>query len=108
MKNIKESFIHARNIEKILLDDLFSGEAFKKTENGFSNFFMIACLACNGADTYHLAELYSLAICDGSDCIQEVAFLANLEIVKGDRLTLEGEFQKMLALSTGAFDEAKD
>lgn len=105
MKNIKESFIHARNIEKLLLDGLFRGEAFEKTENGFSDFFMAACLACNGADTYRLAELYSLAITDGNDCIQEVAFLANLEIVKGDKLTLEGEFQKMLALSTGAFDE---
>ena len=105
MQNIKESFIHARNLEQLLLDDRFSGESFKKTENGFSNFFMIACLACNGADTYHLAELYSLAICDGSDCIQDVIFLANLELAKGEKLTLAGEFQKILALSTGAFDE---
>lgn len=105
MQNIKESFIHARNIEQMLLDNLFSGESFKKTENGFSNFFMLACLACSGADTYHLAELYSLAITDGSDCIQDVIFLANSELAKGEKLTLAGEFQKMLVLSTGAFDE---
>ena len=105
MKNIKESFIHARNLEQLLLDDLFSGESFKKTENGFSNFFMLACLACNGLDHFWLAQLYSLAMLDGSKCIQRVSFFANSELAKGEKLTLAGEFQKMLALSTGAFDE---
>lgn len=105
MKNINESFIHARNLEQLLLDDLFSGESFKKTENGFSNFFMLACLACNGLPISKIAELYSLAIADGGDCIQEVLFLANSELAKGEKLTLSGEFQKILALSTGAFDE---
>ena len=105
MATIKESFIHARNLEQILLDDLFSGESFKKTENGFSNFFMLACLACSEAATSKIADLYSLAIADGSDCIQEVVFLANSEIEKGVNLSLIGEFQKMLVISTGAFDE---
>lgn len=105
MQHIKESFIHARNLEQLLLDDLFSGESFKKTENGFSNFFMLVCLACKGAQTTQIAELYSLAITDGSDCIQEVVFLANLELAKSEKLTLSGEFQKILVLSTGAFDE---
>ena len=105
MQNIKESFIHARNIEQILLNNLFSGESFKKTENGFSNFFMLACLACNGTEAYNLAELYSLAITDGDDCIQDVIFLANSELEKGEKLTLAGEFQKMLALSTGDLNE---
>lgn len=105
MKNINESFIHARNLEQLLLDDLFGGESFKKTENGFSNFFMLACLACNGVQTTQIAELYSLAITDGSDCIQDVFALANLELAKGKELTLSGEFQKILALSTGAYDE---
>lgn len=105
MKNIKESFIHARNLERLLLDDLFSGESFKKTENGFSNFFMLACLACKGAQTTQIAELYSLAITDGSDCIQEVVFLANSELAKGEKLSLANEFHKLLVLSVGAFDE---
>lgn len=105
MKNIKESFIHARNLERLLLDDLFSGESFKKTENGFSNFFMLACIACNSVPMFQLAELYSLAITDGGDCIQEVVFLANSELAKGEKLSLANEFQKLLVLSVGAFDE---
>lgn len=105
MQHIKESFIHARNLEQLLLDDLFSGESFKKTENGFSNFFMLACLACNGVPISQTAELYSLAITDGSDCIQEVIFLAYSELTKDGKLTLLGEFQKLLVLSVGAFDE---
>lgn len=106
MKAIKESFIHARNLEQLLLEDLFSGESFNKTENGFSNFFMLACLACSSAPTSKIAELYSLAIADGSDCIQEVVLLANSELIdKAVKPSITGEFQKMLAMSTGAFDE---
>lgn len=105
MKSIKESFIHARNLEQLLLDDLFGGESFKKTENGFSNFFMLACLACNGVPTTQIAELYSLAIADGSDCIAEVVFLAYSELEKGENISLTGEFKRILILSTGAFDE---
>ena len=105
MQNIKESFIHARNIERLLLGDHIGSGLFQKTENGFSSFFIITCLACRRSSAYQLAELYSLAITDGRECVAGVFSLFHSEAKTVAGLSFMGEFQEMLAISTGAFYE---
>ena len=98
MRSANESFIHARNLENLLIGSFFGGDLFKSKELGFSMFFMMASLAVEKATVGELAELYSLALVGDNDCLKIITDLSSMDGDEDDK-SIETAFNKLTILA---------